>query len=37
MRKKLTWKVIANLEIFPYGLYFSEAMSFTKITRDVEW
>ena len=26
---------IANLEILPYGLYFSEVMSFTKINKDV--
>ena len=25
---------IANLEILPYGLYFSEVMSFTKIIKD---
>ena len=25
---------IANLEILPYGLHFSEVMSFTKIIRD---
>ena len=35
--KKAYLDDIANLEIFPYGFYFSEAMSFTKITRDVEW
>ena len=27
---------IANLEIFPYGLHFSEVMSFTKIIKDVD-
>ena len=27
---------IANLEIFPYGLRFSEVMSFTKIIKDVD-
>ena len=27
---------IANLEILPYGLHFSEVMSFTKIIRDVD-
>ena len=27
----------ANLEILPYGLHFSEVMSFTKIMKDVEW
>ena len=26
---------IANLEILPYGLHFSEVMSFTKILKDV--
>ena len=26
----------ANLEILPYGLHFSEVMSFTKIIRDVD-
>ena len=26
---------IANLEILPYGLHFSEVMPFTKITKDV--
>ena len=26
---------IANLEILPYGLHFSEVMSFTKIIKDV--
>ena len=28
---------IANLEILPYGLHFSEVMSFTKIIKDVDW
>ena len=28
---------IANLEILPYGLHFSEVMSFTKIIKDVVW
>ena len=27
---------IANLEILPYGLHFSEVMSFTKIFKDVD-
>ena len=27
---------IANLEILPYGLHFSEVMSFTKIMKDVD-
>ena len=27
---------IANLEILPYGLHFSDIMSFTKIIRDVD-
>ena len=27
---------IANLEILPSGLHFSEVMSFTKIIRDVD-
>ena len=27
---------IANLEISPYGLHFSEVMSFTKIIKDVD-
>ena len=27
---------IANLEILPYGLHFSEDMSFTKIIKDVD-
>ena len=27
---------IANLEILPYGLHFSDVMSFTKIIRDVD-
>ena len=27
---------IANLEILPYGLHFSEVMSFTKIIKDVD-
>ena len=27
---------IANLEILPYGLHFSEVMSFTKITKYVD-
>ena len=27
---------IAKLEIFPYGLHFSEVMSFTKIIKDVD-
>ena len=27
---------IANLEILPYGLHFSEVMSFTRIIKDVD-
>ena len=27
---------IANLEILPYGLHFSEVMPFTKIIKDVD-
>ena len=27
---------IVNLEILPYGLHFSEVMSFTKIIKDVD-
>ena len=27
---------IANLEIIPYGLHFSEVMPFTQITKDVD-
>ena len=27
---------IANLEILPYGLHFSEVMSFTKFIKDVD-
>ena len=27
---------IANLEILPYGLHFSEVMSFTEIIRDID-
>ena len=27
---------IANLEILPYGLHFSEVMSFTEIIKDVD-
>ena len=27
---------IANLEILPYGLHFSEVMSFTKIIKNVD-
>ena len=27
---------IANLEIIPYGLHFSEVMSFTKIIKDAD-
>ena len=26
----------ANLEILPYGLHFSEVMSFTKIIKDID-
>ena len=28
---------IANLEILPYSLHFSEVMSFTKIIKNVDW
>ena len=28
---------IANLEISPYGLHFSETMSFTEIIKDNDW
>ena len=28
---------IANLEILPYSLHFSEVMSFTNIIKDVDW
>ena len=28
---------MANLEILPYGLHFSEVMSFTKNIKDVVW
>ena len=28
---------IANLEILPYGLHFSEVMSFAKIIKYVDW
>ena len=27
---------LTNLEILPYGLHFSEVMSFTKIIKDVD-
>ena len=27
---------ITNLEIFPFGLHFSEVMSFTKIIKDFD-
>ena len=27
---------IANLEILPYGMHFSEVMSYTKIMKDVD-
>ena len=27
---------IANLEILPYGLHFSEVMSFTKLIEDID-
>ena len=33
--KKAYLADIANLEILPYGLHFSEVMSFTKIIKDV--
>ena len=28
---------IANLKILPYGLHFSDVISFTKIIKDVDW
>ena len=34
--KKAYLDDIANLEILPYGLHFSEFMSFTKIIKDVD-
>ena len=34
--KKACLDDIANLEILPYGLHFSEVMSFTKIIKDVD-
>ena len=34
--KKAYLDDIANLEILPYGLHFSEVMSFTKIIKDVD-
>ena len=37
MMQKAYLNDIANLEILPNGLHFSEAMSFTKIIKDVEW
>ena len=36
MQKKAYLDDIANLEILPYGLHFSDVMSFTKITKDVD-
>ena len=37
MRQKIAFlDDIANLEILPYGLHFSEVMSFTKIIKDVD-
>ena len=34
--KKAYLDDVANLEILPYGLHFLEAMSFTKIVKDVD-
>ena len=34
--KKAYLDDIAKLEIIPYGLHFSEVMSFTKIIKDVD-
>ena len=36
MQKKAYLDDIANSEIIPYGLHFSEVMSFTKIIKDVD-
>ena len=36
MMKKANLDDIANLKILPYGLHFSEAMTFTKIIKDVD-
>ena len=37
MRQKIAYlDDIANLEILPYGLHFSEVMSFTKIIKDFD-
>ena len=36
MQKKANLDDIANLEILPYGLDFSEVMSFAKIIKDVD-
>ena len=36
MQKMANLDDIANLEILPYGLHFSEVMSFTKIIKDVD-
>ena len=36
MKKKAYLNDLANLEILPYGLHFSEIMSFTKIIKDVD-
>ena len=36
MQKKAYLDDIANSEILPYDLYFSEVMSFTKIIKDVD-
>ena len=34
--KKAYLDDLANLEILPYGLHFSEVMSFTKIVKDFD-
>ena len=36
MQKNVYLYEIANLEILPYGLHFSDVMSFTKIIKDVD-
>ena len=36
MQKKTYLDDIANLEILPYGLHFSEVMLFAKIIKDVD-
>ena len=36
VKKIANFDDIADLEILPYGLHFSEVMSFTKIIKDVD-